>query len=143
MKNYLKITLILILAIILVGCSKKAKEIRPTQIFSQKEGTYYVYFYKENCSACENLQPRLNEYIQYSHSKQGKNAPKIYKVNVLSMPNLDASENWQEEIIGATNVMSITIGTTPTLLLIENKEVKKVFVGRTNITNELDRIQGK
>ena len=39
--------------------------------------------------------------------------------------------------------MSITIGTTPTLLLIENKEVKKVFVGRTNITNELDRIQGK
>ena len=91
MKNYLKITLILILAIILVGCSKKAKEIRPTQIFSQKEGTYYVYFYKENCSACENLQPRLNEYIQYSHSKQGKNAPKVYKVNVLSMPNLDAS----------------------------------------------------
>ena len=62
-------------------------------------------------------------------------------MNVLNMPNLNAPDNWKEVIVGKTSIMEITIGTTPTLLLIEEKEVAKVFAGRTNIENELDRLQ--
>lgn len=138
MKGIVQILLILIISIFLTGCKKGAKEIKATEIFTQKEDSYFVYFYKPGCSACENLKPRLNEYISFA---KGKSLPKVYKMNVLNMPNLNAPDNWKEVIVGKTSIMEITIGTTPTLLLIEEKEVAKVFAGRTNIENELDRLQ--
>lgn len=134
-----KITSLFILVFIFVlsGCSSKPKTIEARKIFAQDESVYYVYFYKKDCPACENTKPKLYEYIDFTKSKKGALSPRVYQVNVLSLPNLKAGENWEEEIIGISNVLDLTIGSTPTLILIEDRKVSQVNVGVNAITNEL------
>lgn len=127
---------ILVLIFILTGCSSKPKNIAANKIFAQDESVYYIYFYKKDCPACENIKPKLYEYIGFTHSKKGALAPKVYQVNVHSLPNKKADEGWEEKIIGTSNVLGLTIGSTPTLILIEEKQVSQVLVGMNAITAE-------
>lgn len=127
---------ILVLIFVLTGCSSKSKTIAANKIFAQDESVYFVYFYKKDCPACENVKPKLYEYIDFAKSKNGAFAPKVYQVNVYSLPNLKADEGWEEKIIGTSNVLELTIGSTPTLILIKEKRVSQVLVGMNAITNE-------
>lgn len=133
---------VLILLFVLTGCSSKVKGIQAKNIFTQKEDLYYVYFYKKDCPACENVKPKIYEYVSYSNTKKGRSVPKIYQVDVMTMPNLNAQEDWKEKILGTHNVLELTIGSTPTLILVQNHSVNKVIVGRNAITQELDTYLG-
>lgn len=61
------------------------KNLTQQQIYTQKEDRYYVFFYRENCSGCEEVKPYVLKYVK--QAKKNSKARKIYGFNLSDEKN--------------------------------------------------------
>lgn len=126
------ILMVMVFSLSLLGGCKK-KEIEPTQITREEilsfEGSYYVYFYGENCPACEETTARIKELM-----KKKKITCYFFNtdINPIGITSDPAYKN-----IGVYAIKNIKIRVTPTILFIEDKVVSNQFSGRVEIMDHL------
>lgn len=132
MKKIIKLFIIIFTLTILSGCSKGPKNIKYQDVFTRPEEIYYVYFYQDQCGACESLKPVISEY-----SKNSKNEIKLYQIDLKTFIKNEPGDAWETDLIGVNSLSNLHIGATPTLVLIKDKEITHVFVGMNEITTVL------
>lgn len=139
-RNKLSMLLIsLLIILILTGCSsgiKYVKTIDKTEIFTQSEKTYYVYFYREGCSGCESIASTVSLYAQ--KTKSDDTLVKLYGVKLCtSLSDKGAREpllyrsytgsdgegkKGDYKVTGLTAWDKLYIGSTPALIKISHVE---------------------
>ena len=140
----MKKILLLILVILCFGvsaCSKNTdmkgiKNLNEQKIFEQKEDKYYVFFYRDGCSGCEDTKPYILAYIKALKSGNYEGARQIYGVNLSSgnnylmyVTNKTSGGQGTDErfwVDGVTNWEDLKIGSTPSLITIYLKDGVKV-----------------
>lgn len=117
------------------------------KIFEQSDYIYYVVIYKNDCPACEELEPIVCEYID----NYGKS--NIYKVYLLNcetckdsivefdengnvVTNLYVSKNGDEN--GNNKLKDLRISSTPTMLMIQDSKVVSAQIGAKLIKEQLN-----
>lgn len=142
---YKGIILLLVISVfgILSGCSstksdmKGIKNLVQQDIFKQKEEKYWVFFYREGCSGCEEVKPYVLKYIDYRKGRD--ECKKIYGVNLSNEKNSSIYRTYKNEdgngqgqytdgdgvvhkgifyVNHVTNWDDLYIGTTPSLISI-------------------------
>jgi RNA polymerase subunit RPABC4/transcription elongation factor Spt4 len=80
----------------------KQYEISYKQIMRQPEDEYFVYFYSETCTACEQVKTTIFQYLSSDlNSTAGR---KLYLVNMDKTTNMIASNEDEINILDVTNV---------------------------------------
>lgn len=80
----------------------KQYEISYKQIMRQSEDEYFVYFYSETCTACEQVKTTIFQYLSSDlNSTAGR---KLYLVNMDKTANMIASTEDEVNILDVTNV---------------------------------------
>ena len=136
----------LIIALFLVSCNKsnevKISEINQydykdiiqliinkEEIFSFANDSYYVYFYKENCSHCNSIkQTIIGEALIRKDIYFFDDTADILKVKDLKNP-----------IIGISKSEDIFIYGTPMLINVEYGAISSFYLGTEQIINFLDQ----
>ena len=136
----------LIIALFLVSCNKsnevKISEInqydykdiaqlmiKKEEIFSFANDSYYVYFYKENCSHCNSIkQTIIGEALIRNDIYFFDDTADILKVKDLKNP-----------IIGISKSEDIFIYGTPMLINVEYGAISSFYLGTEQIINFLDQ----
>lgn len=95
-------------------------------IFDVSEENYYVYFYSQTCSHCE----ELKNFIVVAALERGD----VYFVKGTSKDQITTDP---KKTIGAENPGEIWILGYPSLLKITNQKCTKNLVGNTQIKSEL------
>lgn len=145
MKKILIIFLYIIVFIISSCSQPKLENINIDELYNINEETYFVFFYKDDCSACEATLPTIKEYIK--KIKKGNLIP-LYLCN-LSLennsylfradPKLNGQGNNGKTLIdGAISYDELYISSTPTLIIIKTEQIKVSYFiasGKTNIIN--------
>ena len=120
-----------------------------TEIFSQPEEEYFIYFMKDSCQYCEMIKENVLQYIYMSNTKDHTNMRKLYIVN-LNKDGVKSKllRSYQGEggqggdnhmfIDGLTNIDDMYISATPTLIEIKKKTSYYVGSGSTEIKNILN-----
>ena len=146
MKKIISIFLTLILCIFYISCKnslEKLNIISDTQIFEQAEDEYLVFFFKDNCSYCEDVAPTVVKY-------QDKKIP-IYAVNlnngeasaILRGDSGSDAQGPEKDyyVNGVTKYEDLYIPGTPSLIFVSKvgKEKQSRFVaeGKTSVLNVL------
>ncbi len=101
-----------------------------------KKGTYYVYFYSNDCSHCQDLKKYIFQYID-SDKNDKENGIPLYIFCVDNYLEELTSESEAENILGVTDVKELKLTGTPTMVLIANKEIKNAWSSTNNIKNQL------
>lgn len=135
-----------IIALFLVSCNKnnevKISEknqydykditqliINKEEIFSFANDSYYVYFYKENCSHCNSIkQTIIKEAVKRNDIYFFDDTGDILKVKDLKNP-----------IIGISKSEDIFIYGTPMLINVEYGAISSFYLGTEQIINFLDQ----
>lgn len=99
-------------------------------VFNIEEGKYYVYFTKKDCPYCEMLEPII-EYYTFNY-----NEPKIYFVDGDQCEGLDI---FVKEDDDANSISGYTLPGVPSILVVENGELKKSLSGTEPINEELKK----
>lgn len=84
MKKYL-IVIIVLCCMLFVGCKKaELQEIKDEEIFMMEGEAYYIFFYRDGCTACERTLPYVLDYLDTisRNSKRYENCRYIYGVNL-------------------------------------------------------------
>ena len=80
----------------------KQYEISYKQIMRQSEDEYFVYFYSETCTACEQVKTTIFQYLSSDlNSTAGR---KLYLVNMDKTVDMIASKEDEVNILDVTNV---------------------------------------
>ncbi|MGI6360031.1 MAG: hypothetical protein ACOX02_03215 [Acholeplasmatales bacterium] len=112
------------------GCKKKEPvEITREEILSFK-GSYYVYFYGEDCPACVETTAKLRELIK-------KNRITCYFFNTTINP-IGVTGDPGYHNIGVNIMKNIKIRVTPTLIRVENKTITEEYDNSRLILNKLN-----
>ena len=115
---------VLVLLLFLAGC-KSNKITYETML--EKEGSYYVYFYQNNCEACKITTKILNEHAKSDDIK-------VYFYNVREHRfNLANDDNYSS--VGATHERDVRIRVTPELIYVVDGKVTKHFRGANEISD--------
>lgn len=101
-----------------------------------KKGTYYVYFYSNDCSHCQDLKKYIFQYID-SDKNDKENGIPLYIFCVDNYLEELTSESEAENILGVTDVKELKLTGTPTMVLIANKEIKNAWSSTNNIKSQL------
>lgn len=101
-----------------------------------KKGTYYVYFYSNDCSHCQDLKKYIFQYID-SDKNDKENGIPLYIFCVDNYLEELTSESEAENILGVTDVKELKLTGTPTMVLIANKEIKNAWLSTNNIKSQL------
>lgn len=114
-----KFILMLTIILSLYGCNHVENQtITLDEIFLQPEKSYHVLFFLDSCMACRNIKLTI----------KNKNI-KVYYIDLFNCSCLNSNKSDNEGI----NVPNdIKINSAPTLLLIEEKKVKKQINGYRN-----------
>ncbi len=156
MRKTILVLLTLIISIMLVGCGssdmKGVKNLTQQQIYEQKEDKYYVFFYREGCSGCEDTKPYILAYIKALKSGDYPGARAMYAVNLSDEKNYtmyvaNHAEGGQGTdgrfwVDGVSNWSELKIGSTPSLITVYIKDGVKVSQyaaqGKDKITDVLN-----
>lgn len=140
--------LIMLISLLSYGCTSiesdmsGIKNLVQQEIYKQKEERYYVFFYRDGCSGCEEVKPIVLKYIKYR--KDRDECRKIYGVNLSNEKNNSMYRTYLNEdgkgqgqytdssgvhkgifyVDGVTEWDDLYIGTTPSLISV--KEVDGV-----------------
>lgn len=104
--------------------SRKDKE----KIFEQKESDYYVYFYYDDCSFCQKVEPTLTQFLKHSQrpvyfvDTEAKGAAKVLFSDKETKGT--SQDNWY-------------IDGTPTLFRVKNKKIVTLVSGTSAVIEEL------
>lgn len=101
-----------------------------------KKGTYYVYFYSNDCSHCQDLKKYIFQYID-SDKNDKENGIPLYIFCVDNYLEELTSESETENILGVTDIKELKLTGTPTMVLIANKEITNAWSSTNNIKNQL------
>lgn len=152
------VLLMSIMTIFLVSCSKneylELAEIKESQIFTQEEDTYYVYFHKPDCSGCETAK---TDVLHYNYLSSKKGLIKIYGMNLYNEDNVKSfiyrkydgedgqGDDKQFFVDGVKEWNNLYIPGTPALILINivngRKEAKFVCQGASKIIKYLGELE--
>ena len=103
--------------------------IKKEEIFSFANDSYYVYFYKENCSHCNSIkQTIIGEALIRNDIYFFDDTADILKVKDLKNP-----------IIGISKSEDIFIYGTPMLINVEYGAISSFYLGTEQIINFLDQ----
>lgn len=136
MKKVVLLILFIIISSFLVGCGssdmKGIKNLTQQQIYEQKEDKYYIFFYREGCSGCEDTKPYILAYIKALKSGDYDGARQIYGVNLSDEKNYTMYVSNKEVggqgtdgrfwVDGVTNWSELKIGSTPSLITVYLKD---------------------
>ncbi len=128
-KIFVLMLMICSLALILSCKKKEPIEITSEEILSFK-GSYYVYFYGDNCPACVETSAKLKELI-------GKNRIKCYFFNT-DKNVIGVTEDPGYDNVGINIMKNIKLRVTPTLVRIENKTITEEYDGSRLIMEKLN-----
>lgn len=108
-------------------------EIIYNSILDQKESTYYVVIYKNNCEYCEDILSTLSSYIK--KSKNSKSLAPVYVINASKTRlnqglSLDSDDEY-ENFVGTMLYTDIHIHATPALIVVSGKKVSKLISSKT------------
>lgn len=102
----------------------------------QKENSYYVLFYMNDCSQCNMIESNIIAYIN--------NKDKDYQLYLLSsdayidvIVEFDDSGECIENYL-VDDVSKLRISSVPLLLFVENKKINQYFIGSSKILSELE-----
>lgn len=100
-------------------------------VFKMSEEKYYVYFTKTECPFCEMLEPIIEYYtVEF-------NQPKLYFVDGDQCKDLNIFI--KEGNPNSSSVPGYTLSGVPSMLVIENGELKDSLVGIESINDELKK----
>lgn len=126
------ILMVFLFSLTILG-SCKQKEVEPTEITREEilsfEGSYYVYFYGEDCPACIETTAKIKELMK-------KHKITCYFFNTDINP-IGITDDPAYKNIGVYAIKNIKIRVTPTLLFIEDKVVSNQYSGRVEIMDHL------
>lgn len=150
--NDMKKGLFILLAIIglftLGGCKHKTdmsvvKNLVQQEIFDQKEEKYFVFFYIDDCSGCEETKPYIVNY--YNIVKDDDSKRHIFGVNLSNPKNKSMYVKYPGTdgqgtdggfyIDGVTKWEDLNIGTTPSMI--------SVYIGKDGVKTAKYSAQGK
>lgn len=105
---------------------------------SQKEFTYYVYIYREECTACQSISKNITEYID--GYKDGNSAYKLYLLSTDTC--YDKIVEFDDDGMAKSNlyvsdVSELRISSTPCLLLVQNGSVLSGIYGAKSVASQL------
>ena len=162
MKRIVLMVFLFIIVISLLACKKKNEyldlsELTESQIFTQSEDEYLVYFHKDNCNGCESIKTDVLHY-NYLSSKDD-NLVKIYGMNLQKEDETKAliyrtytglsgqGDEGTFYVNTVTNWYDLYIAATPALIVIKtNDGVKKahfITYGASNISSYLEGLYEK
>lgn len=155
MKKVILLVLVLVGLFTLSGCKYESdmdvvKNLVQQQIFEQKEEKYFIFFYLDGCTGCEETKPSVMNY--YNLVKNDDSKRKIYGVNLSNPKNnpmyvknpLDVGQGTDGAfyVNGVTNWEDLNIGSTPSLISIYIKDgvktAKYVAQGKDAIITALE-----
>ena len=99
-------------------------------VFNIEEGKYYVYFTKKDCPFCEMLESIIEYYAA------NFNDPKLYFVDGDQCDGLNIFVKEDEE---SNNISGYTLPGVPSMLVVENGELKTSLSGAEPINEELKK----
>ncbi len=129
-----KIILFIIAAIslfTLIGCGYETdmstiKNLTQQDIFEQKEEKYFIFFYLDGCTGCEETKPYIINY--YNLVKGDESKRQIYGVNLSNPKNKQIYKKYTGTegqgtdgnfyVDGVKNWEELKIGTTPSIISI-------------------------
>lgn len=156
MKSKKLLVIPLLLTSILASCGdgyKYVNEIKDVDFFNQKESSYGVYYYSENCPNCVNTLPYINQYID-----KAKSNPDNYEIKNIYF--IDAKKTPLQRLVDRTTsdlkglLRQITVGATtldmvyqigyPILYVVSNVEsintVTSIAIGEAEVTSFIKSI---
>lgn len=114
---------------------------KKSTIFSQDKKSYYVIFYKDDCTYCNQLESKMSDKLNKLKSKN------IYWSDITDAKDEDDDVNTKKEIVWTDNEYDETYSTTqkkfmvsgtPTMIKITKSEKTiDVFIGVDKILEEL------
>lgn len=120
LKNLLVVIAFVIQVLLISGCSLFCgDEINIDDIFMQEESEYYIYFYKDDCSYCDNIKSEIEEFSLENT---------LYKINLSKKKNsliarsyIDGEgSNNKYHVSGVTVYNELYISMVPALIKITN-----------------------
>ena len=94
---------------------------------ADKNGRYLVAIYSTTCTYCEELEPTVVKYYNFTESKKFFNYkyPPIYVLNINAVENkgIKASDSEYDVFIGTSNYQDIKFATAPALIEITDGKV--------------------
>ena len=157
MRKMVIILMFIVLSAALSGCKKSSdmdgiKNLKQQEIFTQSENKYYVFFYREGCSGCEDTKPYIKAYIKALKTGNYEGARPIYGVNLSDEANYTMYVSYSKEggqgtdgrffVDGVTKWEDLYIGSTPSLITVYVKDGVKTAQyaaqGKEKITTVLN-----
>lgn len=99
----------------------------------KKSGTYYVYFYGENCSHCNSIKKTVFTYME-DNNEDGK-LPTLYLYKVTGKENFVSSDG--TNLVGVSKYEDLKLTGTPTLILVTDGVVQSAYQSASEIENLL------
>ncbi len=97
-----------------------------------KNGQYYVYFYSDTCTHCQDLK---TDIFQYLDSEKNKKGIRMYIFNIDKYIDSIASDT--DNLIGVTDYKDIKILGTPTMIYISEKKINNSWASASTIRKQL------
>lgn len=162
MKKLIIVLLFCFIFISLFACKKEnkyleLKELTESQIFTQEEEVYYVYFHKDNCTGCETVKTDVMHY-NYLCSKDdtlnkiyGMNLQKENETKALIYRTYTGLSGQGDEgtfyVNTVTQWYDLYIAATPALIAVKTKDGVKtahyIAHGASNISSYLEGLYEK
>jgi hypothetical protein len=157
MKKIFVLIIAIISVFLLSGCRYETdmatvKNLTQEDIFKQKEEKYFVFFYVDGCTGCEETKPYIINY--YNLVKDDNSKRQIFGVNLSNPKNKQIYVKYSGTggqgtdgtfyIDGVTNWDELKIGTTPSMISIYiskdgEKTAKYVAQGKDAIVEALEK----
>lgn len=148
-KIFIFITLITGL-LFLTGCGTTTQDIAISEALSQDSYSYYVYFSKDDCPACNAIKADINSYASFA--QKNSDARPIFEVNLSKEENKYAfnypdipnpQDNWKLHLLSISTASEIRIAATPSLILVREGKVIRVVSSSSDVVNDLNNQMDK
>lgn len=84
MKKIFSLALLLVGLVLIAGCGKtKLKDLDADKLLST-EGKYYVYFYREDCTGCQEVKPVIQQYLEAIQEEKWSDKRRLYGFNITT-----------------------------------------------------------
>jgi len=108
-----------------------SQQIKWSQVLSQKESHYLVFFYSETCAHCHEI---MGDVIAFSESE----IVKTYFLDIKQSETKIPIKNEVDETIGASSIDDLFIAGTPTIIEVEEGMVMANVPGKDDCLSFLN-----
>lgn len=134
MKKILLVLFLSIISISLISCKKDFSYDNMNKAVYENLLThpccdYIVVCYQANCSNCDLLKPKVEEYSNYAN--KNKEAMPIFSLNVNLTINKDMligrDDVYPNDMIGTNDYTKVKVKATPSIMIIKGNKLVKVI----------------